>query len=81
MFAGFYFLPESVKNCHCKNDGKGDGALDYAEKLYYDLQIQRYDNYHPVKRGYKYGGTNWFYFTDYDLICPFIVWGNEYRSF
>ena len=56
-------------------------ALDYAEKLYYDLQIQRYDNYHPVKRGYKYEGINWFYFTNYDLICPFIVWGNEYRSF
>lgn len=56
-------------------------ARNYAEKLYYDLQIKKYNKYHPVKREYKYGGTNWFYFTDYNLICPFIVWGNEYRSF
>ncbi|HJD47764.1 MAG TPA: hypothetical protein H9909_13055 [Candidatus Mediterraneibacter norfolkensis] len=48
-------------------------ALRYAEKTYYEMQIQRYHIFHPICLNKDYGGMNWFYFMNHDLVKPFVL--------
>lgn len=52
-----------------------DLTLRNAKKMYYNLQIQKFGSLHPVLQEEKYGGLNWFYRTNFEMIIPFVVWG------
>lgn len=48
-------------------------ALRYAQRLYYDLQIQKYNVYHPVFTKYMYNKLNWFFHCNVEFISPFVI--------
>lgn len=50
-------------------------AQRYAKQKYYEMQIQRYHIFHPVRRDNEYGGMNWFYRMNQDLVKPFVIGG------
>lgn len=50
-------------------------ASRYAKQTYYEMQIQRYHIFHPVRLDNEYGGMNWFYHMNQDLVKPFVIGG------
>lgn len=48
-------------------------ALRYAERVYYELQIQKYNITHPVYHMSTSGGMNWFYHMNPKFVKPFVI--------
>lgn len=47
-------------------------AWKYARKFYYEAQLEKPDDFHPVKFSSSYGNMNWFNFIDREVVLPFI---------